>query len=259
MIHCENAGAVYNARNIPFWLLSAFKAGFINSAGFLLTGEFVSHVTGFGTRTGIAIGHQGYFMGLELLIIPIAFIGGGVVTSLLLDKSHSQGEIPSYYKVQGLVTLLIAVVIAIGESHLISDKVQFGADEHYTFPEFFVIGLLCFICGLKNGLVAWTTHGKIRVTHLTGLSTDIGLNFVHMFRPKHLSPRFKESPRINVVRMMIFLCFSTGAFASAIMFPQVGYKGFFLVFLISLIMTVYSVYNTISLRHRARDQMHAMR
>lgn len=251
MIHCANAEAVYNVRNIPFWLLSSFKAGFINSTGFLLTGEFVSHVTGFGTRAGIAIGHHSYFMGVELLIIPLSFIFGGVVTSLILDKRHLAGEIPSYYKVQGLITILIAAVIAIGESNLITDKVQFGTDGRYSFTEFLVIGLLVFICGLKNGLVAWTTQGKIRVTHLTGLSTDIGLNFIHMFKPRHLSPRFKEKTSVNILRIMILICFSTGAFVSAMLFPQLGLKGFFIVFAISLLMTIYSIYDTVSLRQKS--------
>ena len=254
MIHCETPQAVYNARNIPFWLLSAFKAGFINSAGFLLIGEFVSHVTGFGTRVGIAIGHHGYFMGLELLIIPIAFIGGGIATSAILDRKKFSEEVPAYYKVQGLITLLIAVVIGIGEKGWVSDKIQFGADWSYSLAEFVVLGLLCFICGLKNGLVAWTTHGKIRVTHLTGLSTDIGLNFIHMFKPRSLSPRFKETAKVNVVRMLIMLCFSVGAFTSAIIFPQIGYQGFFIVFFISLIMTIYSIYDSFILRRQDRQQ-----
>lgn len=259
MIHCSSPEVVYNAKNIPFWLLSAFKAGFINSAGFLLSGEFVSHVTGFGTRVGMAVGLNGYLMGLELLIIPFAFIAGGVVTSLMLDRKYENGEIPSYYKTQGLITLLIAVVIALGESHFINDQVQFESDGVYSFPEFLVLGLLCFICGLKNGLVSWTTKGRIRVTHLTGLSTDIGLNFLHMFKPKKLSPRFNESTRINVIRMLILFFFSTGAMTSAILFPRLGYKCFFIVFFISLLMTIYSIANTLAARRDDTEVMEPIR
>lgn len=250
MIHVETPEAVYDARNIPFWLLSAFKSGFINSAGFLLSGEFVSHITGFGTRVGVSLGHQGYFMGLELFIIPIAFIAGGSVTALMLDKKLRQGEIPSYYKTQGLITLLIGVLIALGESNLINDQVQFLSDDNYSGPEFLVLGLLCFICGLKNGLVSWTTKGKIRVTHLTGLGTDIGLNLPYMFRKDQLSPRFNETSRINVIRIMILVCFSVGAMTSAMLFPQLGWKCFFIVFFISLIMTLVSIVDTVSVRQK---------
>ena len=66
MIHCENVADVYTKGKMSLWLLSAFKAGFINSAGFLISGKFVSHVTGFGTQVGIAMGHSDYFFGAEL-------------------------------------------------------------------------------------------------------------------------------------------------------------------------------------------------
>ena len=80
MIYLENTTEIYKFKNVLIWLTSSFKAGFINSAGFLATGKFVSHVTGFGTQTGLAFGHQDYFFGLELFFIPLSFIFGGVAT-----------------------------------------------------------------------------------------------------------------------------------------------------------------------------------
>ena len=257
MIHCESIEDVYRAKHIPFWLVSAFKSGFLNSAGFLLTGEFVSHITGFGTRVGITMGHEGYIFGLELLIIPAAFIFGGVVTSMMLDPSLKSNQFPPYHRVQALITALIGVIVLIGESHLIDETVQFGADENYSFIEFFVISLLCFVCGLKNGLVAWTTQGKIRVTHLTGLATDIGLNLLYTLKRRRLSPRFREGSRVNVLRFGILFCFSTGAFVSAILFPQVGYKGFLVVFVISLVMTLVSSWNAKKLQHKDSAELTA--
>jgi uncharacterized membrane protein YoaK (UPF0700 family) len=89
MKHFELISEVYDLKNIPIWLISAFKAGFINSAGFLTTGKFVSHVTGFGTHAGLAVGHQDYFFGAELIFIPLSFIFGGVVTILFRPLSLS--------------------------------------------------------------------------------------------------------------------------------------------------------------------------
>ncbi len=241
MIHTENVQEVYSKKNIPIWLISAFKAGLINSAGLLATGKFVSHVTGFGTQVGMAIGHDDYFFGAELLIIPISFIFGGVLTSLILDKNYEKDETPPYWKVQSLITLLILVVIFLGESGIIQSSIQFDSDERYSAIEFTMISLLCLICGLKNGLVTWTTFGKIRVTHLTGLSTDLGLNLVRNFKKGWPSPRFKEDPSVNILRIMTFLFFSTGAFISALLFPKIGYKVFFIVLFISLFMTGISI------------------
>jgi uncharacterized membrane protein YoaK (UPF0700 family) len=243
VIHSETVTDVYSKQNIPLWLISAFKAGFINSAGFLITGKFVSHVTGFGTQVGIATGHEGYFFGAELLIIPISFISGGVLTSYILDKNYEAHETPPYWKVQTLITGLLIFIIALGEAYLVNQKIPFDVDENYNIIEFTVISVLCLICGLKNGLVTWSTFGKIRVTHLTGLSTDIGLNLIRTFSKSQPSPRFKEERFINVLRIMTFLCFSVGAFISAILFPVVGFKLFFIPLVISILMSGLSIWD----------------
>jgi uncharacterized membrane protein YoaK (UPF0700 family) len=243
MIHTENVNEVYNKKNIPLWLLSAFKSGFINSVGFLLTGKFVSHVTGFGTQVGIAVGHDEFLFGAELFIIPLAFIMGGVATSFVLDKDYKDGEIPPYWIVQGVITTLLLVLVFLGAADFYSDKVPFDTDENYTFVEFFVIGTLCFVCGLKNSLVTWASWGKIKVTHLTGLSTDIGLNLIRTFYRKQSAPRFKEQRLVNILRLSTFFCFSSGAAVSALLFPSLGFQVLFLPALISLLMTIISIWD----------------
>lgn len=243
MIHSETVNEVYTKRSSALWLLSAFKAGFINSAGFLITGKFVSHVTGFGTQVGIALGHHEYFFGAELLIIPISFIMGGVVTSFVLDRQYGPGETPPYWKIQTLITGLLIFLILLGESWLISDKVPFDADENYNMLEFSIIGLLCFICGLKNSLVTWSTFGRIRVTHLTGLSTDIGLHLLRTLGYKQASPRFQENRFVNVLRILTFVFFSFGALISAMLYPMIGFKGFLIPLVISVTMSLISIWD----------------
>jgi uncharacterized membrane protein YoaK (UPF0700 family) len=225
MIHIENVSDVFKNQYIPVWLVSAFKAGFINSAGFLITGKFVSHITGFGTHAGIAIGHEDFFFGAEILFIPVFFILGGIVT---------------YFQVQALITFMIAVVILAGELGL-KKGISFDADNNYNLLEFFICSTLCFVCGLKNGLITWATYGKVRVSHLTGTATDIGLNFIRSFNKNQPAPRFKENKKVNGVRIMILLSFILGAVISAVTIPMIGYKGFLIVLAISVLMTMISL------------------
>lgn len=241
MIHIQDTSEIYRKRNVFIWLTLAFKAGFINSAGFLATGKFVSHVTGFGTTTGIAIAHSDFFFGAELLIIPISFILGGVVTSFVLDRNYEYNETPPYYIVQALISFFILMVILLEEGGYVSSNVRFDEDNSYNLVEFLIIALLCFISGLKNSLVSWSTYGKIRVSHLTGLSTDLGLNLIRSLNYRQPSPRFREPKRVNLVRFLTFIFFSLGAFISAILFPLVGFRGMFVVFAISIVITTISV------------------
>jgi uncharacterized membrane protein YoaK (UPF0700 family) len=243
MVHLKDVSEVYTSRNITLWLISAFKAGFINSAGFLITGKFVSHITGFGTQTGLAVGHADYFFGAELLLIPTFFIVGGVLTSWILERNSDTSKVPPYHLVQGLVTLLIGIVIVVGESSF-GDQ-RFDADNHYNFQEFSVLALLCLICGLKNSLVTWTSYGKIRVTHLTGIATDLGLNLLRSIGRKWPSPRFREARIVNITRVLTLISFSSGAFSSAVFFPRLGFASFVLVFLISFGLTGYSFYESL--------------
>lgn len=243
MIHCENILDVYSKPKMALWLVSAFKAGFLNSTGFLITGKFISHITGFGTQIGIAIGHSTYFFGLELLIIPISFIAGGVITSLILEGNEGSQKIPPYHYVQAIITILIAILIFFGEYGFIKPTISFNSDLKYNIIEFVIIGILCLICGLKNSLVTWSTFGKIRVTHLTGISTDIGLNLIAMFKQRKAGSRFKEQKRINFHRISTVVSFSLGAFLAAIIYPKIGHQSFFIIFFISLCMTLVSFYS----------------
>jgi uncharacterized membrane protein YoaK (UPF0700 family) len=242
MIHLQEVSEIYNKRSIVLWLISAFKSGFINSAGFLIAGKFVSHITGFGTQAGLAIGHDDYFFGAELLLIPTFFIAGGVLTSWILDRDYEKHQRPPYHLVQALVTILIGLVIYIGGSKMNDGFVKFDSDLRFDFVEFAIISLLCLICGLKNSLVTWTTYGKIRVTHLTGTATDLGLNLIRSFTGRQPAPRFRELRIVNLTRVMTLASFSLGAFLSAIVFPRLGFVSFSIVFVISLGLTIYSFY-----------------
>ncbi len=243
MIHSDSVTDVYSKEKVPLWLISAFKAGFLNTVGLLLTGKFVSHVTGFGTQVGLAIGHKDYLFGAELFIIPFSFIMGGVLTSAILDRHYEQHETPPYWKVQLLVTACLFLIVALDEFGHIGTGFPFDADNHYNSVEFLVIALLCLVCGLKNGLVTWSTFGRIRVTHLTGLSTDIGLNFLRTLNRRWPSPRFKDDRIVNVLRILTFASFSAGAFGSALIYAQIGIKSLIIPMLISVGMSIVAIYD----------------
>ncbi len=235
---------LYDKKFVALWSLLSFKAGLLNAAGFLITGSYVSHVTGFGTQIGIATVHHEYDFGLELLVIPICFIFGGVIASMVLDKGFREDKLPNFPLVQFFITFLLFVV-----------NVLFYADffhiDSYPLPHnemnILLIGLLCLICGLKNGLTTWSTHGKIRTTHLTGLSTDIGLHLPKIFSKEGLKSKYPEPRKITYVRLITFLSFSSGSIISTLLVLKIGYLIFTLAFVISFCLLLISYFQRVKL------------
>ncbi len=237
MIHCP-PDQLYRPKYVALWMLLSLKAGYLNAAGFLSTGKFVSHVTGFGTQIGVSLTHRDYFFGAELLFVPISFILGASVPAWILDRDYDAKRLPEYYRVQLLITFFLGVLWLLG----LADG--FGSFERSAddLREIFLLAMLCFVCGMKNGLSTWATFGKIRTTHLTGLATDMGLHLPKIFRDTRRG-RFPEHPGVNVARLATFLSFSLGSLLAAAFFPRVGYAGFVIPFGVSVLLSVLSVVN----------------
>jgi uncharacterized membrane protein YoaK (UPF0700 family) len=231
MIHVKIED-LYTKKHALLWSILSFKAGMINAAGFLIAGSYVSHVTGFGTQVGLQLGHDHLTFGLELLVIPVAFIGGATLVSLILDSNYSKDKIPQYPIVQFLITFLLGLISLLFSIGFL----QTNQKDFFNENTIFLIGLLCLICGLKNGLTTWATHGKIRTTHLTGLSTDIGLHLPKMFKGANHQSRYPEPKKVNYVRILTLISFSIGSFLSAVLIPAIGHKIFHVTFFISFIL-----------------------
>lgn len=241
MVHVK-INDLYKKEYTFLWALLSFKAGLINAAGFLIAGSYVSHVTGFGTQIGLAVGHQDYTFGAELLVIPLSFIGGAFITSLILDRNYSNDHVPNYPAVQLLITFLIGLISVLFAVDFFSiDSLSVQSEKSII-----LIALLCLVCGLKNALTTWATHGKIRTTHLTGVSTDIGLHLQKIFRPEGSSSRYPEPRKVTYVRIATLLSFSVGSCLSAILIPTIGHQIFYVSFLISSLLSI------ISITHRSK-------
>ena len=176
-------------------------------------------------------------MSIELLIIPIAFILGGFLTSWILDRNYSSDKIPNYPIVQSLITILLGTIAILVSSGTFETSVPLARDG----KSICLIGLLCLVCGMKNALTTWASYGKIRTTHLTGLSTDIGLQLPKFFRSEESKSRYPEPKRVTYVRIITLVSFSFGSCIAGALVPIIGYKIFYLTFGISSFLLAVSV------------------
>ena len=213
-----------NSKHVLCWYGLALQAGAINAGGFLACHSFVSHVTGVGTTIGIQIAAGNLLTAMELLIIPFSFMGGVIISALLIDDRQAKGKAPAYAQVMGIIHFLLLLAFISGKLGWLG---EFGEPFEF-FGDLFLVSILCMSCGLQNASIVSATRGTIRTTHLTGILTDLG---IYLIRIRHLKRFSKERYRqliINRIRLGTFLIFSSGSALSSALFLKFEYSGFIL-------------------------------
>lgn len=210
-----------NASNavVFHWFLLSFNGGAINAGGFLATGRFVSHVTGFATLFGVDVTNHQVQAALGILSVPLFFLLGAFLAGLLIDRPIHLGKKPHFDWVMGLSALCLAFAAAGGGFlHFGDFGDALGLKESYV-----LLALLCMASGLQNAAITASSGRSVRTTHLTGLTTDLGLGLARVTvdaKPAEI--------RANYLRMGSIAAFILGSAVGAWVFLKLGYRGFFL-------------------------------
>ena len=206
------------------WLTLSFLAGNINAGGYLSCHRFVSHVTGFATSSGVAFWQQSFLRALGELSIPLFFLIGVMISGYLTEKRMAHKvEGARYAPVMNLVAVLLGLV-AIGGSLDFFGK--FG-DSILIKHDYFLLAGLCMACGLQNAAITSASGYTIRTTHLTGLTTDLGLGLVRAELGQASATEKLQERRMNLFRLGTIASFVIGSFVAAYIFSRFEYQGFF--------------------------------
>lgn len=210
-------------RVVAHWFLLSFNGGCINAGGFLATGRFVSHVTGFATLFGVDIATYQIQAALGILSVPIFFLLGAFAAGLLIDRPVSNGYKPHFDWVMGISALCLFSAAIGGE------LLQFGGFGDKGLKQNYVLmGLLCLASGLQNGAITASSGRSVRTTHLTGLTTDLGLGLARILVFGARNPDLQKEIRANYLRFGSIASFIVGSAIGAWVFVQYGYLGFIL-------------------------------
>jgi uncharacterized membrane protein YoaK (UPF0700 family) len=191
-------------------------AGFVNSGGFLLVGTFTSHVTGNVGRLGVELASSNWTSAVVVLALVVSFFLGSFGASLVIEGSseRTQHAYGIALLIQGL--LLTAFVWA--------------AEAHDSFAGWVSAraALLCAAMGMQNSLVTRLSGAVVRTTHLTGVTTDLGIEAARWVRwhrersglPALFRGRSRPTrPHWQQVRLLltIMMTFVSGALAGAVL------------------------------------------
>ena len=201
------------------WFLMSFNGGFINSVGFMAAGRFVSHVTGLFTMVGVGLGEQHDLEAFSVLLIPIFFMMGAMIAGLLIDRPIYQKKKAHYDRVMAICGITLCIAALTGNS----SRFQPGVLSSLSF-----LILTCFACGLQNGALTSSSGASVRTTHLSGLTTDLGLGLARLMTYAKSDPNYSAEVRANSLRLGTVVSFILGAASGTFSFLHWTYSCLFI-------------------------------
>lgn len=166
--------------NMKLGVLTAFTAGMVNVASLILFFSFTSNVTGHFAILAEEVAAGKWFQVVVVLLWILLYMFGAFVANFIVIHGRSRNSFFSH-----AAPLLIEMVILLGVGFY---GVMFYSE---TLIETEILtALLLFAMGIQNGLTASISNFSVKTTHLTGLTTDLGI---------HLSLITKRSYRRNPV------------------------------------------------------------
>lgn len=235
------------------WFLLSFLAGSVNAGGYLACHRFVSHVTGFATLAGVDAGSGRIEDAISILTVPVYFLFGVMVSAYFVDRRVHEGKRPRYALVMGCVFFCL---LAAGIGGWLGWFGGFGAEINLEV-DYYLLALLCGASGLQNAALTSASGATIRTTHLTGITTDLGIGLIRAAALPGGDPRKRQELKANLLRVGTIGSFMTGSGIGALGFLRVGYWGFLLPAAIALYATVIAALDERSRSPVGMDQKQA--
>lgn len=202
--------------------LLSLLSGCVNAGAFLAVGSFATHVTGFATLFGIDVVKGDWVGALGTMSVPIYFLAGSMISGYFVDRRIFQKKKPRYFLVMMLVCLCLVTVAVGGQMEYFG---LFGRSYNVRHDYLFLV-LLCGASGIQNAAITTFSGSNVRTTHLTGVTTDLGVGLVRVFFKKLSGVDQVHEMRNNWLRIITLLAFVLGSIVGAFSFGKMHYLGF---------------------------------
>ncbi|MBB6251793.1 uncharacterized membrane protein YoaK (UPF0700 family) [Nitrospirillum iridis] len=193
-----------------------FVAGMTNAGGFLVVGQYTSHMSGMvsALADNLVLGALGLVAaGIGALA---AFLAGAACSAILINWGRRRQNASLYALPLSLEATLLLAFGVLG-------------DLRTHIPHFLgvAVPLLCFIMGLQNAIITKLSRARIRTTHMTGMVTDIGIELGKMLYWNRSRPE-AEAVRADVAKLRLLATlvgtFFVGGVVGALGFKVIGFS-----------------------------------
>ena len=204
--------------DIHLGLTLSFVAGAINAGGFIVVNQYTSHMTGTvsSMADGLILGD--FRFALAALGTLLCFVLGATCTELLVNWARGR-RLQSEYAIPLMLEAVLLLIFGFVGRQL---------HEHMGLFVSITVMLLCFLMGLQNAIITRISNAVIRTTHVTGIVTDIGMEFGKMlFWNRGVGKGDEAYVRANrgklVLLINLLIMFFLGGVVGAFGFEFIGY------------------------------------
>lgn len=192
--------AIYYPQNKRIWYLLAYQGGLVNVGGFLAVHRFVSHVTGFAGHFSIQVFAGDLLGAFFALTVPMFFLIGSFVTGLFTEVRRLRGRRPVYVWVMSASSLIYLLLGVLGQFKVFG---EFG-EPFVSFGDYVLLSSLCFAMGAQNALFTSYSSAVVRTTHLTGITTDLGIGWAKQLYNLDPKERLANPLRLGLISSFLF-------------------------------------------------------
>lgn len=228
----------YSPKKFLIWTSLSFQAGCINIGGFLACHRFVTHATGFATLFGADMAKGNVTHALGYLSVPIFFLVGAMFSAFFTDRRSLHNHKPNYIVVFGAMWACLLLVFLFGVNDYFGD---FGSEISLS-KDYLLLTLLSLTSGIQNAMITSVSKAVVRTTHLTGLTTDLGIGLIRIFSSPTAQIKHNETQATGM-RLGIIIGFILGGWLAASVFYKHKYWGFLIPFFITSFFLYVSIKN----------------
>lgn len=161
--------------NINLGSITAFAAGMVNVAAFILFFSFTSNITGYYAILANEIAEGKPTQIFVVLAWIFLFFMGSFTSTFIIINSKKSDRLFSH-----AIPLVIEIILLL----LVWYYGDFYYEESLAETEF-LIALLLFTMGIQNGLTATLSNFQVKTTHLTGQTTDLAIHLAMLTRKEY--------------------------------------------------------------------------
>lgn len=203
------------------WMLMSVFAGTLNAIAFIGLGTFATHVTGFGTLFGVHVSEKHWGNAVAALAVPLFFLLGSIISGLCVEARVRRKKKPHYDYVMYVCAFLLITASLTWKFNAL-DK---APSYLHLKSNFVLLSIICLVSGLVNAALSYSSKATVRVTHLTGITTDLGRGIAELISEKfHGTALAKIDVRMMKLRALTIVSFSLGSVLGAFLFRWVAFS-----------------------------------